>query len=66
MASILWDDLEPEERLALAMLGSGISLEFCNGIALRVLMSIGLVRDSTLTLAGKKLRRMALLHELAA
>lgn len=66
MNNILWDDLHPEEQLAIAMLGTGISLQFCNGIAVRTLRSIGLVRNSTLTVAGKTLRRRALLNELAA
>jgi hypothetical protein len=65
MDGISWTDLGPHERRAFAMLVAGVSSELCDPIALRALTRIGLVRGSRLTSRGDRLRKAAILHELA-
>lgn len=66
MDGISWTDLESDEQRAIAMLGDGVSTEFCDPVALRTLTRIGLVSGSRLTPAGNQLRRAAALQELAS
>jgi hypothetical protein len=66
MDGISWTDLESDEQRAIAMLGDGVSAEFCDPVALLTLTRIGLVCGSRLTPAGNQLRRAAALQELAS
>jgi hypothetical protein len=66
MDGISWTDLDSDEQRAIAMLGAGVSAEFCDPVALITLTRIGLVSSSRLTPAGDQLRRAAALQELAS
>ncbi len=65
MDGISWDDLDPDEQRVVAMLGDGVSIEFCDPVALLTLKRIGLVRGSRLTPAAEKMLTTALLHQFA-
>jgi len=43
---ISWSDLDPAEQFAIAALGAGISVEVCDGAALRTLKRASLVRGN--------------------
>ena len=49
MDGFSWNDLDSDERRAIAMLGDGVSAEFCDPVALLTLKRIGLVKGSRLT-----------------
>jgi hypothetical protein len=66
MEGISWTDLDLVEQRTLAMLGDGVSAEFCDPVALLTLRRIGLVRAARLTPAAEKMLATALLHEFAA
>ena len=63
MDGISWTDLDPDEQRVVAMLGDGVSIEFCDPVALLTLKRIGLVRGTRLTPAAEKMLTTALLHE---
>jgi len=65
MDGISWTDLDPDEQRVVAMLGDGVSIEFCEPVALLTLKRIGLVRGCRLTPAAEKMLTTALLHQLA-
>ena len=65
MDGFLWTDLDPVEQRILAMLGDGVSAEFCDPVALLTLRRIGLVRVARLTPAAEKMLATALLHDFA-
>jgi len=64
MNDVAWTDLTPAEQRAIAVLGSGMSVEICDGAALRTLRRDGLVRGSRLTELGEQLRQAAILQTL--
>ena len=66
MDGVSWTDLDPDEQRAIALLGAGVYVELCDGVALLTLARLGLVRGGQLTPAADQLRRAPLLHELAA
>jgi hypothetical protein len=66
MDNLSWTDLDLDEQRAIAILGAGVSAEFCDPVALLSLTRLGLLRGLRLTPAAVELRRAALLHELAA
>jgi hypothetical protein len=49
MDDISWADLNEAEQRAIAVLGAGMSLELCDGAALRTIRRAGLIRGSRLT-----------------
>jgi hypothetical protein len=59
-------DLDLDEQRVIAMLGAGFSAELCDPVALLTLTRLGLVRSLRLTPAADKLRKAAVLQELAA
>ena len=65
MDGISWTDLDPDEQRVVAMLGDGVSVEFCDPVALLTLKRIGLVRGSRLTPAAEKMLTTGLLHQFA-
>jgi hypothetical protein len=65
MDGILWTDLDSAEQRAIAMLGDGVAVEFCDPVAVLTLMRIGLVKSSRLTPEAERLLPAALLHEFA-
>ena len=65
MDGISWIDLDPDEQRVVAMLGDGVSIEFCDPVALLTLKRIGLVRGSRLTPAAEKMLTTSLLHQFA-
>jgi len=64
MDDVAWTDLTPAEQRAIAVLGSGMSVEICDAAALRTLKRAGLVKGSRLTQAGEQLRQAAILQTL--
>ena len=66
MDGISWTDLDPDEQRVVAMLGDGVSIEFCDPVALLTLKRIGLVKGSRLTPEAEQLLAAALLPEFAA
>ena len=64
MNDVAWTDLTPAEQRAIAVLGSGMSVEICDGAVLRTLRRDGLVRGSRLTELGEQLRQAAILQTL--
>ena len=66
MDGVSWTDLDPDEQRAIALLGTGGSVELCDRVALLTLARLGLVRGGQLTPATDQLWRAAILHELAA
>ena len=66
MDDISWDDLDPEEQRAIALLGAGFSVELCDRVAVLTLKRVGLVRGSGLTRAAEQLRRKAIRRQLRA
>jgi hypothetical protein len=60
MEDILWADLKEAEQRAIAVLGASMSLELCDGAAIRTLRRAGLIRGSRLTSEAERLRRSAL------
>jgi len=66
MDGISWNDLNEDERSAIAMLADGASAELCDPVALLTLTRIGLLRGLRLTSAAEQLRKEVLLHALAA
>ena len=66
MDSISWSDLDLDEQRAIAILGAGVSAEFCDPVALLTLTRLGLLKGLRLTPAAAQLRKAALRHELAA
>jgi hypothetical protein len=64
MNDVAWTDLTPAEQRAIAVLGSGMSVEICDAAALRTLRRDGLVRGSRLTELGEQLRQAAILQTL--
>jgi hypothetical protein len=63
---ISWSDLNEDEQSAISMLAAGASAELCDPVALLTLTRIGLIRGLRLTSSAEQLRKVALLHELAA
>jgi hypothetical protein len=55
MEDLAWSDLDTDEQRAIAMLAQGISLDFCDPVALLTLRRIGLVRGSRLTFAAEQM-----------
>jgi hypothetical protein len=53
------------EQRALAILGDGASIEFCDPVALLTLKRIGLVKGSRLTPPAEKMLSTALMHAFA-
>ena len=66
MDSISWTDLDLDEQRAIAILGAGVSAEFCDPVAVLSLTRLGLLRGLRLTPAADRLWKSALLHEMAA
>jgi hypothetical protein len=66
MDGISWNDLTEDEQGAIAMLAAGASAELCDPVALLTLTRIGLIKGLRLTSSADQLRKVALLHELAA
>jgi hypothetical protein len=66
MDGFSWNDLDSDERRAIAMLGDGVSPEFCDPVALLTLKRIGLVKGSRLTPEAEQLLAAALAPEFAA
>ena len=66
MDGISWTDLDSDEQRVIAMLGAEVSAELCDPVALLTLTRLGLVTRLRLTPAADRLRRAAILQELAA
>ena len=66
MDGISWNDLNEDERSAIAMLADGASAELCDPVALLTLTRVGHIKGVRLTSSAEQLRKEALLHELAA
>jgi hypothetical protein len=66
MSSISWNDLNPAEQHAIAVLAVGISADVCDPIALLMLERARLVSGSRLTAKAQQLRKAAILLKLSA
>jgi hypothetical protein len=66
MSSITWNDLNPAEQHAIAVLAVGISADVCDPIALLMLERARLVSGSRLTAKAQQLRKAAILQKLSA
>jgi hypothetical protein len=66
MDELVWADLTSAEQHAIALLGTEMSVDICDTVALRALRRAGLVRGARLTPKGEQLRRDAILQTLAA
>jgi hypothetical protein len=66
MSSISWNDLNPAEQHAIAVLAVGISADVCDPIALLMLERARLVSGSRLTAKAQQLRKAAILQKLSA
>ncbi|MHC2522802.1 hypothetical protein ACVMHW_008684 [Bradyrhizobium diazoefficiens] len=65
MEGIAWADLDADEQRAVAILGTGLSIELCDPVALLTLRRLGLIVGSHLTAARHNLRRDAVLKGVA-
>ena len=65
MDDISWTDLDPAEQHAIAALGAGMPVGLCDATAVRSLKRSGLVRGSHLTRKAGRLRKPAILQNLA-
>jgi hypothetical protein len=66
MNDISWNDLNPAEQHAIAVLAVGISAEVCDPIALLMLERARLIRGARLTAKALQLRKAAILQKLSA
>jgi hypothetical protein len=66
MDGISWNDLDSDERRAIAMLADGVSTDFCDPIALLTLTRIGFLKQSRLTPMCEKMLTEAVRHAFAA
>jgi hypothetical protein len=66
MDRISWNDLNEDERSAIAMLAAGASAQLCDPVALLTLTRIGLIKGLRLTPAAEQMQKSAVQHELAA
>ena len=65
MDGITWNDLNEDERSAIAMLAAGASADLCDPVALLTLTRVGLIKGLRLTPAARRMHA-ALMEELAA
>jgi hypothetical protein len=65
MIDISWTDLNPAEQHAIAALGAGMPVGLCDAAAVRSLKRAGLLSDSRLTRKAGRLRKAAILQNLA-
>ena len=65
MDVISWTDLNSAEQHAIAALGAGMPVGLWDAAAVRSLNRAGLVRDSRLTRKAGRLRKAAILQNLA-
>jgi hypothetical protein len=65
MIDISWTDLNPAEQHAIAALGAGMPVGLCDAAAVRSLKRARLVSGSQLTRKAGRLRKAAILQNLA-
>jgi hypothetical protein len=66
MDGISWTDLDTDEQRAIAMLADGVTIDFCDPIAVLTLTRIGFIRGSRLTSTGEKMLAAAVRRAFAA
>jgi hypothetical protein len=66
MDGISWTDLDADEQRAIAMLADGVTIDFCDPIAVLTLTRIGFIRGSRLTSTGEKMLAAAVRRAFAA